>query len=84
MSTARLTTPDADRSLRSRVVALVEQFHWLHTSLGLIGNVSFFVGSVFFLFESLKTAGIWLFIVGSLGMMLGSIGDKVIQLEGDE
>lgn len=77
-------TADHDRSLRHRAVEVAETFHWLHTSLGLLGNVAFFVGSVFFLFESLKTAGVWLFILGSLGMLLGSIGDEVAELEDDE
>ncbi len=84
MSDNRPRTASADRSLRNRAIDFTERFHWLHTTLGLIGNVSFFVGSVFFLFEApVKTAGIWLFIVGALGMMLGSIGDAVVKLEHD-
>jgi hypothetical protein len=71
-------------TLRGRAVALVERFHWLHTSLGLLGNLCFFVGSVLFLWESAKLVGIWLFIVGSLGMLLGSLGDAVVKLEGDQ
>lgn len=51
------------RTLRQRVIGFVEEFHWIHTSLGLIGNGSFFVGSVFFLWEATKPAGVWLFIV---------------------
>lgn len=57
---------------------LVQDYEWVHTTLGLIGNVSFFVGSIFFLFEPLKTAGIWLFIVGSAGMLVGSVGRAVV------
>jgi hypothetical protein len=76
-------SPVPAASRRRRVADWVEEFHWLHTSLGLVGNVSFFVGSVFFLFESLKTAGVWLFIVGSLGMLLGSVGDAVAQARDD-
>ena len=57
---------------------LVDDYEWVHTLLGLIGNVAFFVGSVFFLFEPLKTAGIWLFIVGSFGMLVGSVGRVVV------
>ena len=70
-------------TFRDRAIRFVEEFHWFHTTLGLIGNVSFFVGSVLFLWESTKLLGIWLFIVGSLGMMLGSIGDAVAKLEHD-
>ncbi|MBY5163025.1 YrhK family protein [Salsipaludibacter albus] len=71
------------RAWRRRAIAWVEEFHWFHTSLGLFGNVAFFLGSVFFLSESLKTAGIWLFVVGSLGMLLGSLGDAVARAEDD-
>ena len=69
------------RGLRARAIRLAERLYWLHTTLGLVGNVSFVIGSVFFLFESLKTAGVWLFVVGSVGMLLGSIGQKVVQWE---
>lgn len=78
------TTSDHAPDLRARAIHAAEELYWLHSSLGLLGNVCFFVGSVFFLFEPLKTAGIWLFIVGSLGMLLGSIGQKVTQLERDD
>ena len=72
---------DRPAGLRERAIALAEDFHWLHSTLGLVGNVCFFVGSVLFLWEATKLPGVWLFIVGSLGMLLGSIGDKVTQLE---
>lgn len=75
--------PPATPDLRQRAIRFAEEFHWFHTTLGLIGNVSFFVGSVFFLWETTKLAGTWLFIVGALGMLLGSIGDAVAQMEGD-
>lgn len=60
---------------------LLREFPWIHLTLGLIGNTSFFVGSIFFFYEGLKTAGIWLFVIGSLGMLLGSIGEFVIRIE---
>ena len=82
MTTAS-ASPDRRHTLdpRTRAIRLAERLYWLHTTLGLVGNVAFVVGSVFFLFESLKTAGVWLFVVGSLGMLLGSIGQKVVQWE---
>ena len=52
---------------------------WFHTLLGILGNVAFVVGSIFFLFESLKTAGVWLFIIGSTGMLVGSLGQIVVR-----
>ena len=43
-----------------------------------LGNGAFLVGSIFFLWESLKPAGIWLFIIGAAGMFVGSIGDAIL------
>ena len=59
---------------------LVRDYQWVHLSLGLLGNTSFFVGSVLFLFEQLKLAGVWLFIIGSAGMLIGSAGSAVVKL----
>lgn len=59
----------------------VRDYEDVHTGLGIVGNVSFFIGSVFFLFEGLKTAGVWLFIIGSFGMMVGSIGQAIVRAE---
>lgn len=63
---------------------IVQDYEWVHTLLGIVGNVSFFVGSVFFLFEPLKTAGIWLFIVGSAGMLVGSVGRALVDTVYDD
>ncbi len=56
----------------------------VHMGLGLFGNTLFFVGSVFFLFEPLRTPGTWLFILGSLGMLLDTVGATLLKLEGFE
>ena len=63
--------------------AYVKDNPWIHTVIGLFGNASFFVGSVFFLFESLQRAGVWLFIAGSLGMLVDSLGNAVARFESD-
>ena len=55
----------------------IENNPWVHTAIGLFGNASFFVGSVFFLFESLQRAGVWLFIAGSAGMLIDRVGSAV-------
>lgn len=57
---------------------LVQDYRWIHTGIGLFGNGAFLVGSVFFLWDSLKLAGIWLFIIGAAGMFVGSIGDAIV------
>lgn len=56
-----------------------DNFEWIHIALGLLGNLLFFTGSVMFLYESLKTAGIWLFIVGAFLMLVGSIGNGLVK-----
>jgi|GEM_PF-3640458 len=72
--------PRSDRttSLRDRAYGITERLHWVHASLGMAGNVAFLVGSVLFLWESTQLAGTWLFILGSLGLLLGSVGDKLL------
>ena len=66
------------------VHALARNYEWLHTGLGLVGNLAFLVGSVFFLSESLKIAGTWLFIVGAAGMLIGSIGRAIVNAHSDD
>lgn len=60
----------------------INKFGWLHQGLGLVGALSFFVGSVFFLWKDpLQLYGIWLFIIGSFGMLIGNIGTFLLSLE---
>jgi hypothetical protein len=66
----------------SRVVReTVHDYEWVHTLIGLFGNLAFFVGSVFFFWEAWKTLGIWLFVVGSFAMLLGSLGSGLVRWE---
>lgn len=64
--------------LRDRAYRVTEQLHWVHAGVGMAGNVLFLVGSVLFLWESTQLLGTWLFILASFGLMLGSIGDKLL------
>lgn len=59
---------------------LIKQYQWAHLVLGIAGNISFVVGSIFYLHESLKTPGTWLFIAGSTGMLVGSLGSAAVKL----
>ncbi len=61
---------------------LVKEYGWLHLSLGLFGNVSFFLGSILFLpsFEPYKKIGVWLFIIGAFFMMIGAIGRLLVDI----
>lgn len=66
---------------RTLIGTLVRDYRWIHVTLGIIGNTSFFVGSIFFLYKSMETAAIWLFIAGSLGMLIGSVGEAIVNFE---
>lgn len=68
--------------MRNPVKTLVQDFGWIHLTLGLVGNAAFLVGSVAFLpaFEAYKTAGVWLFIVGAFLMLIGSLGELLVRL----
>lgn len=70
--------------LKDALQTLFQEYEWVHLSLGLLGNVLFFVGSVFFLYESLKRLGIYAFIVGSFLMLVGSIGQAVVRYESND
>ncbi len=69
--------------MRQAVKTFVNKYKWIHTIIGIIGNVCFFVGSIFFLLESVQTIGTWLFIIGSFGMLVGSIGSAIVMAHRD-
>ena len=64
---------------------LVHKYGWVHLSLGLFGNTAFFIGSVMFLpsFASWKTFAVWLFIGGSFFMLIGAIGQLLVNVLDD-
>lgn len=59
----------------------LRDFPWVHLGLGLVGNTLFVIGSVMFFWSSVKTLAIWLFVFGSLGMFLGSVGELLVRIE---
>lgn len=59
---------------------LIREYEWVHLGLGVTGNSLFVTGSVLFLFEAWKAAGVWLFIVGSALMLVGAAGNAVIKI----
>ncbi len=59
----------------------LRDFPWVHLGLGLMGNTLFVVGSVMFFWKSVNTLAIWLFVLGSLGMLLGSVGELLVRVE---
>lgn len=68
--------------MKKLLKTIVHDYGWVHLSLGLIGNFSFFIGSVLFLpsLERYKTTGVWLFILGSLLMFVGSLGNFFVSI----
>jgi hypothetical protein len=66
---------------RSLIGTLVSDYRWIHVTLGIIGNTAFFVGSIFFLYSSMEVPAVWLFITGSFGMLIGSIGEAIVNFE---
>lgn len=83
---ARDQTMDRAREGKTRIKhkswhafrAFVDRYGWIHTGIGLIGNVAFLAGSILFLL-SIKPLSIYLFITGSTGMLIGSIGSAIVQ-----
>lgn len=59
----------------------LREFEWIHTGVGILGNLSFAVGSVLFLSEATMRVGVWFFIVGSFGMLIGSVGAALLKFE---
>ncbi len=68
--------------MKSPLKTLVQDYGWIHTAIGAVGNFIFFIGSIFFLpsFKSMLVLGVWLFITGSLLMMMGAIGEFVVKI----
>lgn len=65
---------------RKALKEFFDEYEWVHLTLGLLGNVLFFVGSLLFLFEQrLQTFGVWAFVLGSFLMLVGSFGNALVK-----
>lgn len=60
------------------LLAVINRYRAIHTVMGIIGNTLFLTGSVLFLSGS-RTTAIWLFIAGSTGMLIGSVGSAMVE-----
>lgn len=74
-------TQSSTRQLPHALHVLVCDYEWVHISLGLIGNCAFVIGSFLFFSDSTKTMALWFFVIGSFGMLLGSIGSAFVRYE---
>ena len=81
VGSARAEQPPTTRTKRRWLGAVLGDFPWVHLGLGLFGNTLFVVGSVLFFWESTNTLGVWLFVFGSSGMLLGSVGELLVRIE---
>ncbi len=61
---------------------LVTEFEYIHTALGIGGNVLFVVGSILFFerFSEYHTLAVWCFVVGSALMLVGAVGSGLKNL----
>ncbi|SDY10727.1 YrhK-like protein [Modestobacter sp. DSM 44400] len=64
-----------------RLGALLRDFPWVHLGIGLLGNSLFFAGSILFFWKSTMLPAIWIFVFGSLGMLIGSLGELLVRVE---
>ncbi len=55
---------------------LVTDYQYIHLGIGIIGNSLFVIGSILFFdqFKSLHHLAVWLFTLGSAGMLAGALG----------
>ncbi len=62
--------------MRKEIHRFLQEYEWVHISIGVIGNATFFVGSILFMpqYHPWMTIGVWLFITGSLLMLVGALG----------
>ncbi len=67
--------------MRHPIKTLVQDYGWIHLSIGLAGNTLFLVGSILFLFNSeLKPIPGAIFISGSFLMLVGALGNLLVKL----
>ena len=61
---------------------LVQDYGWIHLSIGLLGNTLFVAGSILFLpaFQSLRPIPVYVFIAGSSLMLVGALGQLLVQI----
>jgi len=61
---------------------LVKEYEHIHTTIGIVGNLLFVVGSVLFFktFDQYYTLAVWMFVLGSVCMLIGAMGSGLRRL----
>lgn len=77
MSTASLRARQSTR----HVSRIARDFPWVHLGIGLFGNAAFVAGSILFFFKSVQTLAIWVFVIASAGMFVGSLGQLLVRID---
>lgn len=62
------------RPERHAIGAFVRRFEQLYLAIRLAGNAGFVTGSVLFM-SGRQDVGLWFFLAGSVGMLLGTLGE---------
>jgi hypothetical protein len=73
--------PTSKNDATTRFRKLIRDYRWIHLGLGLIGNTAFVIGSVFLFWSWAELPSIWLFVAGSSGMWIGSVGECIVKYE---
>ena len=58
------------------IATFVWRFPQVHLGIGILGNALFITGSVLFMLKQ-QNVGTWFFVIGSSGMLLGSLGEAL-------
>ena len=71
-----MSEPQLRRAERYALATLVWRFPQVHLAIGIVGNVLFVLGSVLFMADR-QEIGVACFLVGSIGMLLGAVGEAM-------
>lgn len=69
---------DDNNIIKRTLYHFFKQYEWIHLTIGIIGSLLFFTGSVLF-FHSHEFIAMILFMIGSFGMLLGNIGSALVR-----
>jgi hypothetical protein len=71
-----VSEPQLRRAERYALATLVWRFPQVHLAIGVFGNVLFVLGSVLFM-TGRQDSGVVCFLAGSIGMLLGAVGEAM-------